>query len=238
MKALAPLLGSLAIASAATAAAAAPACHPPKGLAPAPAYDPPPGEVVRGVPIAYYLLAITWAPEWRRHKGDTAAFAPELDPEPWPQGFALHGLWPNGAAPPYPRYCRPVGPIPAAVVREMYCRTPSAKLLQHEWAAHGACAWDTPAAYFRQAAALYDRIRLPHIEKRPVLTAGDLRAAFMARNAWLRPEAIYVAAEADGTFSEIRLCFDTAYRPAACPGGNGAPDSQALGLTPSTTRRF
>ncbi|HET6971509.1 MAG TPA: ribonuclease T [Phenylobacterium sp.] len=235
MKFFAHALSSVALA---TSAAAAPACHPPTDLAPAPAYDPPPGEAVRGVTLAYYLLAITWTPEWRRMNGKTPAFTPELDPEPHPQGFALHGLWPNGAGPPYPRYCRPVGPIPAPVVRDMYCRTPSAKLLQHEWEAHGSCAWDDPAAYFRQAARLYDHVRLPRIEDRAGLSAGELRAAFVARNPWLRREAVFVAADKAGMLSEVRLCFDLAYKVAACPGGTGAPDGQALTLTPSTGRRF
>jgi ribonuclease T2 len=235
MKRLAPVLCSLALAG---SAAAAPACHPPKDLAPAPAYDPPADQVQTGVALAYQLLAITWTPEWRRMNGKTAAFTPELDAERHPQGFALHGLWPNGAAPPYPRYCRPVGPIPAAVVRDMYCRTPSAKLLQHEWEAHGACAWDSPAAYFRQAARLYDRVRLPSIEGRAALTAGELRTAFVARNPWLRREAVFVAADKEGVLSEVRLCFDLAYKVAACPGGTGAPDDRRLTLTPSTTRRF
>jgi ribonuclease T2 len=235
MKLLAVAFGSLALA---TTAEAAPACHVPPDLKPAPAYEPPAGEVVTGVRLAYYLLAITWTPEWRRMNGKTPAFSPELDPERRPQGFALHGLWPNGAAPPYPRYCRPVGPIPAAVVREMYCRTPSAALLQHEWEAHGSCAWDDPAAYFRQAARLYDRVKLPRIEGRTALTAGELRTAFVAGNPWLRREAVFVAADKEGVLSEVRLCFDLAYKVAACPGGTGAPDERRLTLTPSTTRRF
>lgn len=222
--------------SAGAVAAAAPACHPPPGLQPAPAYDPPPNEVQAGVPLAYQLLAITWTPEWRRMNGKTPAYSPELDPAGRPQGFALHGLWPNGAAPPYPRYCRPVGPIPAKVVRDMYCRTPSAKLLQHEWAAHGACAWETPEAYFRDAARLYDRVRRPRIEDRPSITAGELRQAFVAANPWLRREAVFVAADKTGMLSEVRLCFDLAYKVAACPGGVGAADDLRLTLTPSGGR--
>jgi ribonuclease T2 len=236
MNSAAALIASLSLAAAlafAAPAAAAPGCRLPNGLAPAPAYDPPADQVQTGVTLAYYLLAITWTPEWRRMNGKTPAFSPELDPAPRPQGFALHGLWPNGAAPPYPRYCRPVGPIPAAVVRDMYCRTPSAQLLQHEWEAHGACAWDTPSAYFRQAAKLYDRVKLPKIEGRPALTAGALRAAFVAGNPWLRPEAVFVAADRDHLLSEVRLCFDLAYKSAACPGGTGAADDERLVLTPS-----
>jgi ribonuclease T2 len=223
----------LTAATLATAAHAAPSCPRPPGLAPAPILSVRPDEVVADVPIAYYLLAITWTPEWRRLNGQTPATTPPLDPAMGRAGFALHGLWPNGKAPPYPRYCHPVGAVPAPLVRNMYCRTPSAALLQHEWQAHGACAWTSPEAYFRQASALYDRVRLPDPTTIAPdrLTAGALRQAFIARNPWLRPEAVYVSADKAGRLSEVRLCYDLAYKVAACPGGSGAPDAQPLLLT-------
>ena len=231
-----PFLAALVLAG---SAAAAPACQVPKGLAPAPveAYDP--AEVVSHIPTAYYLLAISWTPDWRRINGQTKATTPPLDPERRPQGFALHGLWPNGkVGPPYPRYCRPVGTIDEATVRSMYCRTQSAALLQHEWQAHGSCGWATPAAYFRDAARLYDRVRLPRIEAIPDLTAGRLRQAFTARNRWLPADAVFVALDNEGRLTEVRLCYDLKYRPVACPGGAGAPDSRRVRLTPSTRGRF
>lgn len=231
-----PFLAALVLAG---SAAAAPACQVPKGLAPAPveAYDP--AEVVSHIPTAYYLLAISWTPDWRRINGQTKATTPPLDPERQPQGFALHGLWPNGkVGPPYPRYCRPVGTIDGATVRSMYCRTQSAALLQHEWQAHGSCGWATPAAYFRDAARLYDRVRLPRIEAIPDLTAGRLRQAFTARNRWLPVDAVFVALDNEGRLTEVRLCYDLKYRPVACPGGAGAPDARRVRLTPSTRGRF
>lgn len=220
-------------------ALAAPSCPIPKDLAPTPveAYDP--ADVVSHIPTAYYLLAISWTPDWRRINGQTKATSPALDAELRPQGFALHGLWPNGkVGPPYPRYCRPVGTIDAATVRKMYCRTSSAALLQHEWQTHGACGWDTPAAYFRDAARLYDGVSLPRIEAIPDLTAGGLRRAFVARNRGLRPEAIFVATDKESRLTEVRLCYDLAFKPTACPGGFGAPADKPIILTPSTTGRF
>jgi len=230
-----------ALAFALLALAAGPAaagCIVPKDLAPAPAYAPPANEVQADVQIAFYLLAITWTPEWRRINGQTPATTPTLDEARRPQGFALHGLWPNGKAPPYPRYCRPVGPIDAATVRRMYCRTPSAALLQHEWEAHGSCSWTDPKAYFAQAAKLYDAVKLPRIEDRAGLTAGQLRQALVAGNPWLSPAAVFVAADKERRLTEVRLCYDLAYKPAVCPGGNGAPDDLALSLTRSGGRRF
>ena len=233
---------SLSLAAALSAAAlptlAAPACSPPAELSPAPVLTPRPDEVVSGVTTAYYLLAISWTPQWCRTIGQRGTEQKvECDR---PLGFTLHGLWPNGSAPPYPRYCRPVGGLDATLVRKMYCRTPSAELLQHEWQAHGACAWPDAAAYFAQSSKLFDKVTLPKIEAIPAgdLTAGNVRAAFIAKNPGQRRETVFVATTRGDDLTEVRLCYDLQYRPAACPGGNGAPDRARIHIAPSRTGAF
>src|SRR3546814_2672867 len=66
-------------------------------------------------------------------------------------GWVLHGLWPEADGPAYPQWCRPAKIVPAPVLRRHMCMTPSAQLLQHEWAKHGTCMSPHPAAYFRAA---------------------------------------------------------------------------------------
>ena len=219
-------------------ALAAPACSPPPGLMPAPAIAPPPGEVVTGVTNAYYLLALNWTPQWCR-AGGSGARADEMECGR-PFGFTLHGLWPNGVAKPYPRFCRPVGGIDAATVRAMYCRTPSPELLQHEWQAHGGCGWSDPDRFFAQGSRLYDRIVIPRIETiaPEALTAGVVRRAFVAKNPWLKPAMIYVQTDRADRLTEVRICYSLKFAAMACLGGNGAPDAVALKLTPSLTRAF
>lgn len=233
-----PLILAAILSALAVPAFAVPACSPPRGLAPAPVLSPRPDEVVNGVTTAYYLLAISWTPQWCRTLGQKGTEQPVECAKPL--GFTLHGLWPNGAAPPYPRYCRPVGGLDAGLVRRMYCRTPSAELLQHEWQAHGACAWPNAAAYFADSARLFDHVVLPKVEAIPTgeLTAGAVRAAFIAKNPWLRRETVFVATTKGEDLTEVRLCYGLNYRPAACPGGNGAPDGRRLNLAPSHTGRF
>ena len=219
-------------------AKAPPACVAPAGLSPAPALSPPAREVVSGVPVAYYVLALNWTPEWCRSGGSGAA-ASEMECAR-PFGFTLHGLWPDGAHPPYPRFCRPAGALDAATVRAMFCRTPSPRLLQHEWQAHGTCAaWPDAKAYFGQTARLFDRIALPKLEGISALTAGGVRKAFIGRNPWLTPDEVYVQSQrGSGALSEVRICYDLKFRPVACPGGNGAPDHVRLTLAPSRTGAF
>src|SRR3546814_4423107 len=72
-------------------------------------------------------------------------------------GWVLHGLWPETDGPGYPQWCRPAKIVPQPVLKQHLCMTPSAQLLQHEWAKHGTCMSPHPAAYFRSAAILFGR---------------------------------------------------------------------------------
>ena len=214
---------------------------PPADLKPAPALNPRPDEIVAGVPIAYYTLALSWTPEWCR-SGGSGASAKEMECAA-PLGFTLHGLWPDGAHPPYPSFCKPAGPLDLATVREMWRRTPSAVLLQHEWQKHGTCAaWPDARAYFTQSARLFDRVAIPKIEAIAPgdLTAGAVRAAFVARNPWLTADEIFVQSlrGRDDALSEVRVCYDLKFKPAACLGGAGAPDGVHMTLAPSQTGAF
>lgn len=240
MRFSAPILAAALAAAAAAPALAAPACSPPPGLTPAPVLTPRPDEIVRGVGVAYYVLALNWTPEWCR-SGGAGATGREMECGR-PFGFTLHGLWPDGAHPPYPRFCNPGGGVDISTLRGMYCRTPSPILLQHEWQAHGTCAaWATPQAYFGQASALFDRLTLPRIEGIPAteLTAGAVRSAFLASNPGLTAGEIYVQTlRGSEALSEVRICYDLAFKPTPCPGGAGAPDRVHMTLAPSRTGAF
>ena len=219
-------------------AQAAPPCTVPQVLSPVPARSPPADEVVSGVTNAVYLLALNWTPQWCL-TGGSGASAGEMECRQ-AFGFTLHGLWPNGLGKPYPRYCRPVGGLDAATVRQMYCRTPSPTLLQHEWQAHGSCGWTDPKAYFAQAARLFDQLKMPKIEAIAPgdLTAGAVRAAFVAANPAFNPRGVFIQTARDEALAEVRLCYDLQFRPTACPGGNGAPNAVRIHLAPSRTGAF
>ncbi|WP_312162566.1 ribonuclease T2 family protein [Phenylobacterium sp.] len=225
-----PIMALAAILAVPCLAAAAPlqACTAPARIAPARSAPPPPAEIVRDVPIAAYMLALTWSPEWcrTRHNAPDAQFQCRQNH----LGFVVHGLWPNGRGKRHPRYCAPAPALSAATVRKHYCMTPSADLQQHEWAAHGACGWRTPEAYFDRAQALWAAIDAPDLAFPPgrTVTAGDVRDAFLARNPRLRRSGIFLKVGDGNRLMEARLCYDLQFRPAACPGGLGAPDQARI----------
>lgn len=211
-------------------AAAPPAeCAVPDKIEAIPAEVGPADKVVADFTPDTYLLAIAWQPEACRSKA-----ADTSDPSACESGriWTLHGLWPNSADGKHPRYCRPSQALTEATVRRNFCMIPSARLQQHEYAAHGVCAWDTPDAYFDRSRKLWEGLRKPALTE-AAITAGALRDAFAAANPNLPREAVAIATGQDNRLREVRLCHDLAFKPAACaPKTLGARDDVLLTITP------
>ncbi|WP_322963811.1 ribonuclease T2 family protein [Sphingomonas fuzhouensis] len=183
---------------------------------------PSQSQPTRVLPIGGYTLAITWSPQYCRDpKGDSSFQCGKSNRF----GFTLHGLWPDGVDKDWPQYCRPTAILPQAVVRRHICATPSAQLMQHEWAKHGTCmAGYSPARYFQQSNALYHGLRFPDMERlsrRNALTAGDLASAFAAANRGMTADMMRVTATREGWLDEIWICLNKAFRPSRCPAHQG-----------------
>lgn len=188
-----------------------------------------PDEVVADRPILFHMLAVTWMPETCRAGGDGQGDLACSGSNTF--GWTLHGLWPNSDGRPYPRFCRPATRVSDATIRAELCRTPSVDLVQHEWAAHGVCGWDTPEAYFAQSATMYDRLARP--TPREGMTAGQLRDAFVSANPGLPRDSVYVATTDRVRLREVRICNDLSFNPRPCPGGEvGANDATVLTVEP------
>lgn len=189
---------------------------------------PSQSQPTRVLPIGGYTLAITWSPQFCRDPKGNSSFqcggANRF-------GFTLHGLWPDGVDKDWPQYCRPTAIIPQAVVRRHICATPSAQLMQHEWAKHGTCmSGYSPARYFQRSNALYHGLRFPDMDglsRRNGLTAADLATAFAAANRGMTADMMRVTATREGWLDEIWICLNKAFRPARCPAHQG-------GLSPNT----
>jgi ribonuclease T2 len=229
------VLFSIALASIGAAVEAAPiaVCSLPSSIAPVPLRAPPPEEVHADAPTAAYALSLAWTPEYcRLHGGEPDAKVECRDNR---FGFVVHGLWPNGFGAVHPRFCRPVPPLAEATLSANLCMTPSAWLLEHEWAAHGACGWPTAEAYFAKARALRTALNVPQLEvgASELTTAGAIRAAFTAVNPGLAREDLYVEATTpDARLQEVHVCYDLSFRWAACLGGDGAEDAAQIRVTP------
>jgi len=229
MKAAAILIGVMAAVSPVAANAQALICRAPTTVQRPRPELPTATEPRRVVPIGGYTLALTWAPEFCRTGGGASGRFECSSGNRF--GFSLHGLWPDGVGKEWPQYCAATPLLPPATIKRMMCSTPSAQLLQHEWAKHGTCTGLTPAAYFGKSDGLYARLRYPDMDRlsRAPLTVGRFKAAFSAANPSVPASAIRVTAKRGGWLDELWLCLDTRLKYTRCKAGTGgAPDAAAL----------
>ena len=185
----------------------------------------------RLLPIGGYTLALTWAPEYcRSHARDASARFQCGGGNRF--GFTLHGLWPDGVGKEWPQYCQATPLLSPRVIRANLCATPSAQLLQHEWAKHGTCMpGETPQRYFARSTGLYAKLRYPDMDalSRAPLNAGALAQAFARANPGVPADAVRVTTNRQGWLDELWLCLDTRLRYAHChAGGGGVADNAAV----------
>ncbi|MBI1406603.1 MAG: ribonuclease T [Caulobacter sp.] len=208
-------------------------CVVPAAIDQIPAEVPDPDKINADLTPDSYLLSLAWQPEACRSRATDTSDATACEGN---LGWTLHGLWPNSADGHHPRYCRPSTALSDDTVRRNFCMTPSTRLQQHEWAAHGTCAWNSPDAYFDQARTLWDGLKRP--DPRTLagadgrLSTGELREAFTAANPGLPRQSIYIATGDGDRLRELRVCHDLDFQPTACPGSFGAPDRVELMITP------
>ncbi|RYY29329.1 MAG: ribonuclease T [Sphingomonadales bacterium] len=209
------------------AAAQANLCVPPKQIQRPQPDLPTIDQPSRVLPIGSYTLALTWSPGFCRANGNQPANRFQCGGSNR-FGFTLHGLWPDGVGKSWPQYCTKTGLVPDAVIRATMCSTPSAQLIQHEWAKHGTCMPGTPADYFDKARGLYGALRYPDMAalSRRTLTVGQFKAQFAAANPAVPASAMRVTLTRQNWLDEVWLCLDTRLRYARCrPNTGGAPDA-------------
>jgi ribonuclease T2 len=177
----------------------------------------------RVLPIGGYTLALTWGPQYCRENARDGGAGFQCGSGNR-FGFTLHGLWPDGVGKQWPQYCAPAAILPPATIARNLCATPSAQLLQHEYAKHGTCMGVSADRYFDQATGLYDGIRTPDmnaLSRRRGLTAGQFAAAFARVNRGVAPTMMRLTANRRGWLKEVWLCLDKRFQPAACPAHQG-----------------
>lgn len=199
----------------------------------------PRGEAVQASKVGGYILSLSWSPQYcasvrepdsERNRDQCAVlrdaeFWARASPPEATYAWVLHGLWPQSADGPSPRWCRTARIVPKEILRQNFCVSPSVHLMQHQWAKHGSCMSDDPAAYFRMGAELYGKIGFPDmaiLAGRPQ-NSSAIRRAFALRNSGTTEHMFSVHTDGAGWLREVRLCLNLAMRPVAC-----AADQQGL----------
>ncbi|EAR49599.1 ribonuclease T2 family protein [Oceanicola granulosus HTCC2516] len=187
----------------------------------------PAGAQDRAGAFDYYVLALSWSPNWCAREGD-AQDSPQCDAGR-AFGWVVHGLWPQYERG-WPDYCATTERAPSrsetAAMADLFGTSGSA---WHQWRKHGVCSGLSSADYYALAREAFGRIARPEVfrklDEAVTLPAAVVEEAFLADNPDLRADGITVTCR-DGMIQEARICLtrDLAFR--AC----GADVARDCGL--------
>ena len=174
-------------------------------------------------PFDYYVLSLSWAPDFCAQPGAAAGNPKECAPG-GRVGFIVHGLWPEAAVGRSPESCGAVKPVPKPVVDFVLRDMLSPSLIQHEWAAHGSCTGLNPFDYFSSIAQARAAVQIPvqitSIEDQIRVSPAQIETQFAAANPSF-PKTAFRTSCARGAFQEMRICFDKNLKPQACTASVG-----------------
>ncbi|MEC3859663.1 ribonuclease T2 [Mesobacterium sp. TK19101] len=165
----------------------------------------------------YYVLSLSWSPNWCALEGD-ARNSPQCDPAE-DFGWVLHGLWPQYHRG-WPSYCPTVERNPSRRETEaMADIMGTSGLAWYQWKKHGVCSGLSPSAYYALAREAYGRVQRPPVFRKlkdPVtLPAKLVEEAFLKANPGLEPDMITITCKA-GRIQEARVCLSRELSPVPC----------------------
>lgn len=165
----------------------------------------------------YYVMALSWSPNWCALEGD-ARQSPQCRDDSG-HGWVLHGLWPQYHRG-WPSFCRTTEPQPTPAMTDAMTDimgTPG--LAWHQWRKHGVCSGLSARVYFDLSRRAYDSITRPAVFtqlERPVrLPARLIEEAFLRDNPDLTPDMLIVTCR-EGRIQEARICLSKDLNPVPC----------------------
>jgi ribonuclease T2 len=165
-----------------------------------------------GAPYDFYLLNLSWSPEFCYSHPDS----PECAAHP---GFVVHGLWPQNTDGSYPEHCpsRP-GPVSDQVWAGLM---PTRPLAEHEWQTHGTCTPYAVDAYFSVVRRAYESVKIPaqftSTTQQTMEPPTAIVDAFARINTGFPAGSIALSC-GNNRLTAIEVCFDKKLQPMACSG--------------------
>ena len=164
----------------------------------------------------YYVLSLSWSPNWCALEGD-ARGSDQCD-DRHDHGWILHGLWPQYEDG-YPAFCQSAERPPTrGMTADMADIMGTAGLAWHQWKKHGTCSGLSPEKYYATARKAYAQIKRPDALRRLTRTyriaPEAIEQSFLAANPGLSADQITITCK-QGHIQEARICLtrDLALRP-------------------------
>jgi ribonuclease T2 len=183
-----------------------------------------------GATFDYYLLSLSWAPEFCAQPGEAAKNPVECAQG---KGFVVHGLWPEANQGKSPESCGAAKPAPKSLVNDLLKYMPGASLIQHEWAMHGTCSGLSQGEYFTKVmlarAAVQVPVQLSSLGQSTTESPVEIETQFAAANPSFPPGAVRTACQG-GKLTEVRVCFDKNLKALACTASAGECTSRTVAI--------
>lgn len=165
----------------------------------------------------YYVLSLSWSPNWCAYEGD-ARGSEQCDAH-HDHGWILHGLWPQFHRG-YPSYCKTSERPPSRrMTAEMADVMGTSGLAWHQWKKHGTCTGLSAAAYYALSREAYGRVVRPPVfrklDRAVKLPASVVEDAFMKSNPHFERDGITITCRA-GHIQEARICLSKTLGPVPC----------------------
>jgi ribonuclease T2 len=161
-------------------------------------------------PFDYYLLNLSWSPEFCHGHPDATECASHST-------FVLHGLWPQNTDGTYPQNCSTEpGPRDPASFSDIY---PDAGLLRHEWSTHGTCSGLSPDDFFTAARTAFRSVAIPptlkQLDQQISMPPEEILSLFTAANPSI-PRASLALSCGNNYLTAIEVCLNKSGQPTAC----------------------
>ena len=165
----------------------------------------------------YYVLSLSWSPNWCLREGD-ARNSPQCNDER-DLGWVLHGLWPqheNG----WPSYCSTSARDPSRTATQaMADIMGTSGAAWYQWKKHGRCAGISADDFYRLSREAYELVNRPAVfrslDRSVDLPASVVEDAFVQANPELSRGMITVTCK-QKQIQEVRLCLTKQLLPRNC----------------------
>ncbi len=186
------------------------------------AADPAAAQNHRAGEFDYYVLALSWSPNWCSSTGDKrdttqCDIGRKVD-------FNLHGLWPQYEEG-WPTNCRTAERDPSRrESQSMADIMGSGGLAWYQWQKHGRCSGLSAAGYYDSMRQAFDNVALPDyfvdLPKDISIPPALIEEAFIEANPGMTRDGITVTCRG-GDLQEVRICLTRDLQPRDC-----APDAR------------